>query len=218
MFTGLIENTGRIVARHSSGSAGKLAIRFKRPFLKPVIGESVAINGCCLTLEQADGDGTMHFHTLEETLRRTNLGALPIGGMVNAERALQLGARLGGHMVSGHVDAAAEMISMTNRGSDIELKIALPQELAPFLVEKGSIAIDGVSLTLVVVAETFFTVHLIPVTLGDTVLAERAPGELVNLESDLIGKYVVRQMTLAHAAEAKKSNISMDTLREAGFL
>ncbi len=216
MFTGLIESTGTLIRRNSSGGAGKLAVKFKRPFADPVIGESIAVNGCCLTLEQADRDGTMHFHTLEETLRRTNLGALPIGSVVNGERALCAGARLGGHMVSGHVDAACKVISMAQQGADVELKIAMPPELAPFMVEKGSVAVDGVSLTLVAVTDSFFTVHLIPVTLGETALALRSPGMTVNIETDIIGKYVVRQMSLAGRSGA--SGVSMDTLREAGFL
>ncbi len=218
MFTGLIEKTGRLTSRSLAGGAGKLAVHFDTPFSCPVIGESIAVNGCCLTLEKAQEDGTVFFHVLEETLRRTNLGSLPVGSRVNAERALALGDRLGGHMVSGHVDAAVRLLSIRKNGGDVELKAEYPAELAPFLVVKGSIAVDGVSLTLVEVTDRYFTVHLIPVTLGDTALAFRKAGETVNIETDLVGKYVVRQLTLGGFPQSSSGGLTMDSLKEAGFL
>lgn len=215
MFTGLVETTGSIVRRTSSGGAGKLVVLPETPFADPVFGESVAVNGCCLTLEKSDLNGQLTFHTLSETLDRTNLGELPMGARVNMERAMKLGARVGGHLVSGHIDAAARLLAVARRNADVELQIELPEELAPYLVEKGSIAIDGVSLTLVEVAARHFSVCLIPVTLADTALLKRRPGDRVNLETDLLGKYVVRQLELARS---QKSTVTMDTLREAGFL
>jgi riboflavin synthase len=217
MFTGLVENLGVIVGRTSTGTAGKIMIRPDRALENPVHGESIAVNGCCLTLESVDARGTLSCHTLEETLRVTNLGRLPVGAKVNLERALRLGDRLGGHLVAGHVDAVAPVLGLGRTGGDLELKIKTPPELLAFLLPKGSIAVDGVSLTLLEVNADFFTVRLIPVTLTDTALSCRKSGDPVNLESDLIGKYVFRQLGLAQSA-GSGAEISMDTLREAGFL
>lgn len=218
MFTGLVEMTGTLVALHGE----HLTLRPSKKFDRPVYGESVAVNGCCLTLERELAGGTLEFFTLAETQRRTNLGKLKPGALLNLERALRVGDRMGGHIVSGHIDAAAEVRSYTRMpDGDWELRVALPETLAPELVEKGSIAIDGVSLTIVEVGDDFFSVRLIPVTRADTALAERQPGMLVNLEGDVIGKYVRRQLGLrmeGAAESAPRNDITMDTLREAGFL
>ena len=216
MFTGLVETVGTLCGR----GAERLRIRPAKKLEALRYGESVAVNGCCLTLERELPDGTLEFYTLSETLKRTNLGLLPVGAKLNMERALRLGDRLGGHIVSGHVDATAEVISYSKRADgDYELKLTLPASLAREVVEKGSVAIDGVSLTVVEVGETHFTVHLIPVTRSDTALAAREPGSTVNLEGDVIGKYVIRQLEFRSGApERRESSISMDTLREAGFL
>ena len=207
MFTGLVETVGTLCGR----GAERLRIRPAKKLEALRYGESVAVNGCCLTLERELPDGTLEFYTLSETLKRTNLGLLPVGAKLNM---------LGGHIVSGHVDATAEVISYLKRADgDYELKLTLPASLAREVVEKGSVAIDGVSLTVVEVGETHFTVHLIPVTRSDTALADREPGSTVNLEGDVIGKYVIRQLEFRSGApERRESSISMDTLREAGFL
>lgn len=220
MFTGLVESVGKLVGR----SGEHLRVRPARRLEAPRFGESVAVNGCCLTLERDFPDGTLEFYTLAETLDRTNLGRLPIGSAVNLERALRLGDRLGGHLVSGHVDCVAPVLSLVKcADGDFELSVELPELLAPEVVEKGSIAIDGVSLTVVRVEKKSFAVRLIPVTRAETALAGRAPGMPVNLEGDLIGKYVLRQFALRDGsagapAERAGSAISMETLREAGFL
>lgn len=214
MFTGLIETTGRLVERSSSGEAGRLAIKPDRPFTALKRGESVAVNGACLTLERLDGKGNLHFHALAETFKRTNLGDLSEGDLVNLERALALGDRLGGHLVTGHVDAAAPVAAKRRKGDDWVLEVRMPEALAPFFVEKGSVAIDGVSLTLVNVGIEVFSVHLIPVTLEATNLSERGQGDLVNVETDLIGKYVRRQIALD---DSKGRAIDMALLREAGW-
>ena len=215
MFTGLVEFTADIVGRSSSGGAGKLRLNMHGAFSEPVEGESVAVNGCCLTLEGVDAAGVFCFHTLEETLQRTNLGVLPAGATVNVERALRLGDRLGGHLVSGHIDATGQVLALRqNAGGDWTLRISLPPALRSGLVEKGSIAIDGVSLTLTEIRDEDFSVCLIPVTLRETALRERRPGTTVNLESDLIGKYVARLLTPFR----REPTVSMNTLRDAGFL
>ncbi|QSH40517.1 riboflavin synthase [Lentisphaerota bacterium ZTH] len=216
MFTGLIQTTARLLSRNSGGGSGKLCLKPEKPFDKLEFGESIAVNGCCLTLEKEKADGALEFHTLGETLSRTNLGAVPVGGRVNLERAMQLGARLGGHIVTGHIDTTAEFIGTRKVGGDIEYRVALPEELKPFMAAKGSIAIDGVSLTLVDIADDSFSVHLIPVTLQETALGDRKPGDRVNLEADLLGKYVQRQLS-CFLSENKTSNINMDILHKAGW-
>ena len=146
MFTGLVETVGTLCGR----GAERLRIRPAKKLEALRYGESVAVNGCCLTLERELPDGTLEFYTLSETLKRTNLGLLPVGAKLNMERALRLGDRLGGHIVSGHVDETAEVISYSKRADgDYELKLTLPASLAREVVEKGSVAIDGVSLTVV---------------------------------------------------------------------
>ncbi len=214
MFTGLVEMTAELVGRKREGSAGKLMLKMHREFPEPMMGESVAVNGCCLTLESAAG-GIFTFHTLAETLDKTNLEGIPRGGLVNIERALAAGARLGGHIVSGHIDTTGRVLSWERRRDDVVLKVSLPADQRPFVVDKGSIAIDGVSLTVVKVGEDFFSVALIPTTLAETALESRKAGDAVNLETDLVGKYVYRQLMLAGKLER---GVTMETLERAGFL
>lgn len=213
MFTGLVQGMGKIISR----SSGKLVIRPEFPVTEPVYGESIAVNGCCLTLECASG-GELLFHTLEESLRRTNLGSLLPGSRVNLERALRVGDRLGGHIVQGHIDTAAEVIECCRMpDGDFKFAVRLEPQFAALVVEKGGIAIDGVSLTVVEAASDYFAVRLIPVTLQDTALKERTPGTLVNLEFDVIGRYILRMLELREQPSAK-SGITLETLQEAGFL
>jgi len=214
MFTGLIETIAEIIDRQFNGKAGKLELRCPEPFSDLSTGESIAVNGTCLTLEEFRDDGCLRFHTLSETLDKTNLSSLKIGSRVNLERALQLGDRLGGHLVSGHVDCVTPVRSWRQVGDDWELAVSYPDDLQGQLVEKGSIAIDGVSLTLASLQSKYFTVRLIPVTLTGTCLRDRPEGSLVNLETDLIGKYVLRQQVLQGG---KHFNITTDKLREAGW-
>jgi riboflavin synthase len=189
-------------------------LKLETPFDKVILGESIAVNGVCLTVEEFDSD-SITFHVLEETFKKTNLGGIEPGGKVNLERALALGDRLGGHMVSGHVDTTSKVKHWLEVGNDWELSIITPESLQPYLVEKGSIAIDGVSLTIVRVDSDSFCVHIIPTTLDDTALFERKEGNQVNLEADIIGKYVVKQLS-AYTGDAT-SNISMETLSDAGW-
>jgi riboflavin synthase len=176
-------------------------------------GESVAVNGVCLTLERELAGGVMEFHVLAETLGRSNLGGLPPGSLVNLERAMTMGGRLGGHLVTGHIDATAAVRAVRRNRDDLELEVETPAVVAPHLVEKGSIAIDGVSLTLAGIGGGVFSVRLIPVTWEATALPRRRPGALVNLEADLIGKHVRRQLMGAAAT----AGINAETLRLAGW-
>ncbi|MEG1979278.1 MAG: riboflavin synthase [Victivallaceae bacterium] len=217
MFTGLVEAKGIFKRRQMSGNSGKLLIQVP-PAMQLEHGESVAVNGACLTYE-GNTDGVARFHTLAETLRHTNLGKLQPEATVNLERAMRADGRFGGHIVSGHVDCTSKVLGLTRGLDDYELKVATPAELRPYLVKKGSICIDGISLTLVEVNDDFFTVCLIPITLSETALKERQIGSLVNLESDMLGKYVFSQLQyLTGGGEAAdKKPITMDFLRQAGF-
>jgi riboflavin synthase len=216
MFTGLIETTAEICGRDSSGQAGKLRLRPRKKLENLAPGESIAVNGACLTLESWDADGTLEFHTLEETLKRSNLGSIRIGGTVNLERALRAGDRLGGHIVTGHIDTTARFLGMRKQGDDVEYRVALPDELKVYMAPKGSICLDGVSLTLVDIAADSFSVHLIPVTLEETALGERREGDIINLEADLLGKYVYRQLSCFMDKETD-AKITMEQLRKAGW-
>lgn len=219
MFTGLVQQVGTLI----SASSGRFVVRPARRIEAPVTGESIAVNGCCLTLERVNSAGELEFHTLAETLKRSNLGTLTPGSPVNLERALAFGDRLGGHLVQGHVDAVAVVIEQKKKSDgDVELKIRIPEGFAVELVEKGSITIDGVSLTVAELTDETFSVCLIPQTLQDTALKTKTSGTLVNLEGDIIGKYVRRFMEISgkgSAAEpSQKSGVTYEKLREAGFL
>lgn len=212
MFTGLIENTAIVKTRGN----GKLVLAPRQEFSGGVnAGDSIAINGCCLTLERVLSGGLLEFHVLDETLQRTNLGSLPLGAKVNMERAMQISARLDGHIVTGHIDCTGQLVSMSKKASDIIATISFPETLQPFLISKGCIAVDGISLTPVAVENGTFTIHLIPVTLGETALPERRNGDLINLEGDLLAKYVQHQLALMDYGT--KNNLTMEKLRNAGW-
>lgn len=214
MFTGLVEQTGVILRMY----AQSITVRPEHPFEDPVIGESIAVNGCCLTAERFYDDGCVEFFTLSETLRRTNLGNIGTGGKVNLERAMAAGGRMGGHIVQGHVDAAARVRSLRHLpDGDFEFAVEMPPELAPEIAMKGSITIDGVSLTVAGLGEDFFAVRLIPQTLKATALKERQPGEFVNLETDVIAKYLRRQLQFLNSSSGSRK-ASWNDLKEAGLL
>lgn len=215
MFTGLVEQTGVILRMY----ANRITVRPEHPFDAPVIGESIAVNGCCLTAERFFDDGCVEFFTLSETLHRTNLGAVGTGGKVNLERAMAAGGRMGGHIVQGHVDAAARVRSLRRLpDGDFEFAVEMPAELAPEIAMKGSITIDGVSLTVAGLGEDHFAVRLIPQTLSATALKERHPGELVNLETDVIAKYLRRQLSFLNSSASGSRKASWNDLKEAGIL
>ncbi len=217
MFTGLIEQTGTLAGRHMNGKAGKLTVRLKKPLPLPEAGESIAVNGACLTLEQCNANGMeLVFHVMEETFRRTNLGSLPVGAELNLERALRVGDRLGGHFVSGHVDGTGVILALEKVGSDTEVKISLPPDVAAFLVPKGSIALDGISLTIASLAPEYCTVRIIPTTWRETNLSARKCGDVLNLEADMIGKQIRRQLD-AVLGQKQTSSVTLDSLLKAGF-
>jgi len=191
MFTGLVEETGEFIALSHSAEGARLTLRAPLVSQDARSGDSIAVNGCCLTVTENKGD-CLAFDLLAETLQRTNLGALAPGAPVNLERALSAHARLGGHFVQGHVDAACPIISFGKAGADHRLEITLPREFAHYVAFKGSIAIDGISLTVAEVNDASFVIWIIPHTLAVTNLRAARAGDLVNLEFDLLAKYVER--------------------------
>ncbi len=191
MFTGLVREVGEVVWLRRSGQAVQLLIKGPRTASRVRIGESVAVNGCCLTVT-AQRDGQCMFDLLEESLERTNFGRLKPGTAVNLERALRVEGRLGGHFVQGHVDCTAEVLAIEEKGPDLRLDIALPADFARYVAYKGSVAVNGVSLTVAEVGPTSFSVWIIPHTLDNTNLGDLEVGDLVNLEFDILAKYVER--------------------------
>ncbi len=188
MFTGLVEGTGRIVSLQVVGETTRLLIDAGVLSEGVQIGDSIAINGCCLTATEIDGV-RLRFDLLEETLARTNLQALKPGAVVNLERAMPASGRYGGHFVTGHIDATGVVRKWEQVGSDFELRIGIEPAQGAYLVPKGCIAIDGISLTVAEVGRDEFSVWIIPHTRAITALHERGVGDLVNLEFDLLAKY-----------------------------
>jgi riboflavin synthase len=189
MFTGIIETTARIERARSRGGGMRLTLAPTRRLTRLALGESIAVNGACLTVTSGNGK---HFtvDASPETLRRTTVGGLTRGSRVNLERALRLGDRLGGHIVLGHVDGVGRLDAITPEGDWVVYRFRAPKLIWPYLVEKGSIAVDGVSLTVFRCQDGRFTAALIPHTLRETTLAERVPGDRVNLEADVLLKHI----------------------------
>jgi riboflavin synthase len=210
MFTGLVQDVGT-VERVVPGLTTDVWIRTRLGAEEFALGESIAIDGACLTVVERKGE-TFRVQAGPETLRRTTLGALRPGGRVHLERALRLSDRLGGHLVLGHVDGVATVLSTRRDGGAVVLDVGLPPELAPFFIEKGSVTLDGVSLTVNALAADRFSVALVPETQARTTLAQKSPGTRVNVEADVIGKYVAR----LHQA-GTSGGLSEDVLRAAGF-
>ena len=193
MFTGIVETVGRVVAIEPQGEKARLRIDAPRVAEGIAIGASIAVNGACLTVVAAAG-AELVFEAVQETLDRTSLGDLAAGSRVNLERALRADARLDGHIVQGHVDATGRVRALERNGDDVRLLVDCPSGFTLQLVPKGSIAIDGVSLTVVEVTDSGFDVALIPHTLSATNLVDRRAGDRVNLEADVLGKYVLRYL------------------------
>jgi riboflavin synthase len=194
MFTGIVEELGEVVAVEEQRQAARLTIRGPLVVADARPGDSIAVNGVCLTVVTAS-DGSFTADVMAETLHRSSLGALRAGSSVNLERPVTLATRLGGHLVQGHVDGTGQVLSREAAEHWELVRVALPPELAKYVVEKGSITVDGVSLTVVEVGPDFFTVSLIPTTLELTTLGRKGPGDPVNLEVDVLAKYVEKLMS-----------------------
>jgi riboflavin synthase len=191
MFTGIVREVGRVVSVEGGDVGRSLVVEAPATAADAAVGDSVAIGGVCLTAESVE-DGRIRFHAVAETLRRTRLGGLTEGADVNVEPALRAGEPLGGHYVQGHVDGLGAIGSVEAEGEGLRVVVEAPPELLRYCVEKGSIAVDGVSLTVAELLEDAFAVALVPHTLEATTLRDLAPGQPVNLEVDVLAKYVER--------------------------
>lgn len=212
MFTGIIEEIGKVDQTSFRGSNLRFRIKALKVSTDLRVGDSVNINGACQTVIEAKGD---HFiaEAVEETLRRTNLGQLKPGDSVNLERALRLSDRLGGHLVSGHVDFVGRIRFIFQKDQSHIFEFEFPPEYQTHFVEKGSVAVDGVSLTVVQVHSSSFTVSIIPFTISNTTLGVKETGDTVNIETDLIGKYV----EIILAPQKEKFQITEEWLKEKGW-
>lgn len=217
MFTGIIEAIGTIERMESTGVNRRLWIA--RPaggFADLALGESVAVNGACLTVESLDAR-RMGLFVSAETLERTTLGQSRTGDAVNLERSLAVGSRLGGHMVQGHVDCVGRFRGAQRRGEDFWCEFEIPDvRWRPYLVEKGSVAVDGISLTVAALEGDRFSIAVIPFTWNHTTFERRRPGDAVNLEFDLVGKYILRWLE-ARGGSADVSGLTIESLKQAGF-
>ena len=202
MFTGIIQTVGRLEERRPSGSGARLTIATPRQLPGLVVGESVAVNGACLTVTSLAAK-RFAVDVSPETLRRTTLGGIAGGTRINLERALRLGDRLGGHLVQGHVDGVGRLAAIRSEGDWRAYRFQVPAALAPYIVRKGSIAVDGVSLTVAACGDATFTVALIPHTLAQTTLGDRRPGDRVNLEADVMLKQVAALLRSSASRERK---------------
>ena len=213
MFTGIIAEMGDIAALERKGGITQLLLNSKEVIKDVEIGDSISVNGTCLTVVQIKG-AVMRFDLSDETLKSTNLGLLMSGDRVNLEASLRPNSRLGGHFVSGHVDDVGRIKSKTQIGDTFKVEIEVPEKILPYLVEKGSVAVDGISLTVVDILRRSFTVTIIPHTALLTTIGFKCPGDTVNIEVDIIGKYVARFLNKGMDKDAR----FMKILTEEGFV
>ena len=215
MFTGIVEEKGKVRYMQVSGESGVLAVKAKKVLQGTKIGDSIAVDGVCLTVTSLQPDG-FTADVMTETIRRSSLGSCKAGSQVNLERAMAADGRFGGHIVSGHIDGTGVVRSMVREENAVWVSIETSPQILRLIVEKGSICIDGISLTVAKVDETGFQVSVIPHTGEETTLLEKVPGNLVNLENDVIGKYVEKLLGL-NEKEKKESGITMEFLEKFGF-
>ena len=219
MFTGLIQGQGKITALNRSGAEARLTIAPQFELKNIIDGESIAVNGACLSVEHHSGNSFAAYAS-GETLSRTTLGKLDVGDMVNLERALAVGDRLGGHLVSGHVDTIATVESVRQKGQSLVCRLRFDKALAPQVIAKGSVTLDGISLTINDCGNDFLEVNIIPDTQKRTTMRAWKQGVVVNMETDLIGKYVCNVLGTMRGAPASgtQSSITRAMLLENGFL
>lgn len=215
MFTGIIEEVGTVVSMKRGSQASVLVLKGKKIFEDLKLGDSVAVNGVCLTASSIRGD-TFWADVMNETFHRSSLGKLSPGDVVNLERAMAADGRFGGHMVAGHVDDTGEILKITHDDNAVWFTIKVSQTIMKYCIEKGSIALDGISLTIAKMTQDTISVSMIPHTIGNTNFAHKKPGDVVNLENDMVGKYI--EKLLKGSCEHKEtSTLTMETLRNAGF-
>lgn len=218
MFTGIIEESGTIKRITLQGNSGQIAIRAEKVLEGTKIGDSIAVNGICLTVTSLQADG-FTADVMAETIRRSSLGESKAGDAVNLERAMAAGGRFGGHIVSGHIDGTGTISSYKKEENAVWVTIETTPEILQLIVEKGSICIDGISLTVAGVGSSEFQVSVIPHTGEETTLLKKKPGSLVNLENDVVGKYVQKLLGLEpeQKRNTKSSGITMEMLEEYGI-
>lgn len=212
MFTGIIEETGKALRVEHGG----IWIQAKKVLEGTKTGDSIAVNGVCLTVVTIKSTEFMA-DVMPETLKRSSLGQLKAGSRVNLERAMAADGRFGGHIVSGHIDGTGTVASITKDSNAVRFQILAPEEILRGIVEKGSVAIDGISLTVTAVEKDRFEVSVIPHTLGETVLSDRKKGSVVNLENDIIGKYVERLLAFEKENAQSRTALTKEFLIRAGF-
>lgn len=215
MFTGIIEELGTVKSLNMSGNSGSINIKAHKVLDKTQIGDSIAVNGICLTVTSLQPDG-FTADVMAETVRRSSLGSAKAGDKVNLERAMSAEGRFGGHIVSGHIDGTGTIREYRKEENAVWVTIGTTSEILELIVEKGSICIDGISLTVAVVTDEDFSVSIIPHTGEETTLLKKKPGDKVNLENDVVGKYVQKLLGFK-SPEKKESTLTMDMLRDYGF-
>lgn len=216
MFTGIVEEIGTIAGIQKGTKSAVLTIQAEKVFSDIHIGDSIALNGVCLTVTSFSGN-TYTADVMNETLRRSSLGSLTIGSKVNLERAMAANGRFGGHIVSGHIDGTGTITKVEKDDNAIWYTIAAEENLMKYIVEKGSIAIDGISLTVAKRSDMDFAISMIPHTAKETVLSQKKPGDIVNLENDIVGKYIEQLMHYEKKEEKKESRLTKEFLLQAGF-
>lgn len=216
MFTGIVEEMGTIAGIQKGAKSAILTIQAQKVFSDIHIGDSIALNGVCLTVTSFSGN-TYTADVMNETLRRSSLGSLTIGSKVNLERAMAANGRFGGHIVSGHIDGTGTITKVEKDDNAIWYTIAAEENLMKYIVEKGSIAIDGISLTVAKRSDVDFAISMIPHTAKETVLSQKKPGDIVNLENDIVGKYIEQLMHYEKKEEKKESRLTKEFLLQAGF-
>lgn len=215
MFTGIIEEKGRLRSLSLMGRSGRISVNAAKVLEGTKIGDSIAVNGVCLTVVSIEKDG-FTADVMAETVRRSNLGQLSLGAYVNLERAMAADGRFGGHLVSGHIDGTGTILNTRREENAVWVQLETKPEILRLIIEKGSVCIDGISLTVAAIDNGSFQVSIIPHTGEETTLLKKKPGDVVNLENDVIGKYVERLLGLAK--EEKKETapdcLTMDKLKE----
>ena len=215
MFTGIVEEVGSVAAVVRTGSSSNITIRAAKVLEGTRLGDSICVNGVCLTVTRL-GHGSFTADVMNETLSRSSLGSLKSGSPVDLERAIAADGRFGGHIVSGHIDGTGTIAEVRNDGIAVWYKIAAEPRVLRYIVEKGSVAIDGISLTVAAVTARDFSVSVIPHTAANTVLGSKSAGDVVNIENDIIGKYVERLMQPAESEGGSK--LTARFLAENGFI
>lgn len=216
MFTGIIEETGTVRTVRRGAVTSFIEVEAEKIFSDLHIGDSVAVNGVCLTVTEMGG-GTFRADVMNETLKRSSLGSLSSGSRVNLERAMAADGRFGGHIVSGHIDGTGTITDIKRDGIAIWYTVAATPEIMRYIVEKGSIAIDGISLTVAGRTDSSFSVSVIPHTAEQTILSQKKNWDIVNLENDIIGKYVERLIGTKDASDGAESKITAQFLARHGF-